>query len=286
MINGLKPAQRISLSDNIVEQLTGLIAREVLKPGERIPSEKQLCEQFGVGRTSVREALKSLSVMGILESHAGDGTFVSANRDRYLERAFQWGLLLDRKVVNDLGETRLLLESHTTYLAARRATAHDLAAMERAVQGMEESVSDPKRYLEHDLQFHLLIARATQNTIFGKSAEHHSRLPAKLGGTNPGQLPAGAPHVPGHPVHRATQENPAGAQKAPRPRRATRHAGAYPFLASGCRIAWHAQTPRLKKLIRQNRQPTAGDPISTGNGQPRPGSRLQCLTLFVRRFGG
>ena len=167
MINGLKPAQRISLSDNIVEQLTGLIAREVLKPGERIPSEKQLCQQFGVGRTSVREALKSLSVMGILESHAGDGTFVSANHDRYLERAFQWGLLLDRKVVNDLVETRLLLESHTTYLAARRATADDLAAMERAVQGMEESVADPKRYLEHDLQFHLRIAQATQNTILG-----------------------------------------------------------------------------------------------------------------------
>jgi len=167
MIKGLKPAQRTSLSDNIVEQLTGLIAREVLKPGERIPSEKQLCQQFGVGRTSVREALKSLSVMGILESHAGDGTFVAPNRDHYLERAFHWGLLLDRKAVNDLVETRLLLESHTTFLAARRATAEDLAAMERAVQGMEESVSDPKRYLEHDLQFHLCIAQATQNSILG-----------------------------------------------------------------------------------------------------------------------
>lgn len=167
MINGLKPAQRISLSDDIVEQLTGLIAREVLKPGERIPSEKQLCQQFGVGRTSVREALKSLSVMGILESHAGDGTFVSANRDRYLERAFQWGLLLDRKVVNDLVETRLLLESYTTYWAASRATADDLAAMESAVQGMVDSVPDPQRYLEHDLQFHLRIAQATQNTILG-----------------------------------------------------------------------------------------------------------------------
>ena len=167
MINGLKPAQRTSLSDDIVEQLTSLIARDVLKPGERIPSEKQLCQQFGVGRTSVREALKSLSVIGILESHAGDGTFVSTNYNRYLERAFQWGLLLDRKAVNDLGETRLLLESHTTYLAARRATAEDLAAMERAVLGMEDSVADPKRYLEHDLRFHLLIAQATQNTILG-----------------------------------------------------------------------------------------------------------------------
>lgn len=167
MINSLKPAQRTTLSDDIVEQLTSLIAREVLKPGERIPSEKQLCQQFGVGRTSVREALKSLSVMGILESRAGDGTFVSANRDRYLERALQWGLLLDRKVVKDLIETRLLLESHTSYLAARRATDDDLAAMASAIHGMEESVSDPKRYLEFDLRFHLLIAEATQNTILG-----------------------------------------------------------------------------------------------------------------------
>ena len=107
LIADLKKVQKTSLSDGILEQMTGLIARGVLKPGDRIPSEKQLCQQFGVGRTSVREALRSLSVMGILESHAGDGTFVSSNRDRYLERAFQWGLLLDRKVVEDLVERGL-----------------------------------------------------------------------------------------------------------------------------------------------------------------------------------
>src|SRR5207245_8308172 len=94
------------LSDHIVEQIADLIARGALKPGDRIPSEKQLCEKFGVGRTSVREALRSLSVMGVLESHMGDGTFVSSNRDRYLERAFQWALLLGRKVVEDLVESR------------------------------------------------------------------------------------------------------------------------------------------------------------------------------------
>src|ERR1700731_2331607 len=120
MIDDLKRVRRISLSDDIVEQLTGLIAQDVLKPGDRIPSEKQLCRQFGVGRTSVREALRGLSVMGILESHAGDGTFVSSNRDRYIERAFQWGLLLDRKVAEDLVQTRLILESSTAYVAARK----------------------------------------------------------------------------------------------------------------------------------------------------------------------
>ncbi|MBI3681611.1 MAG: FadR family transcriptional regulator [Acidobacteria bacterium] len=165
MLAVLKPVQRISLSDGIVEQITGLIARGVLKPGDRIPSEKQLCQQFGVGRTSVREALRSLTVMGILESHAGDGTFVSASRDRYLERAFQWGLLLDRKMVEDLVETRLMLESQTAFLAASKATVADLKRIAEAVQGMEKHVADPERYLEFDLQFHQGIARATQNSI-------------------------------------------------------------------------------------------------------------------------
>jgi GntR family transcriptional regulator, transcriptional repressor for pyruvate dehydrogenase complex len=165
LIPDLKRVQRTSLSDGIVEQITGLIGRGVLKPGDRIPSEKQLCKQFGVGRTSVREALRSLSVMGILESHAGEGTFVSANSDRYLERAFQWGLLLDSKVIEDLVETRLMLESHTSYLAARKATDEDLEELEQAIRGMEQSISDLSLYLEHDLRFHLRIAQATQNRI-------------------------------------------------------------------------------------------------------------------------
>jgi GntR family transcriptional repressor for pyruvate dehydrogenase complex len=165
MIQNLKRVQRTSLSDGIVEQLTGLIASEVLKPGDRIPSEKQLCRQFGVGRTSVREALRGLSVMGILESHAGDGTFVSLNRNRYIERAFQWGLLLDRKVAEDLVQTRLILESNTAYVAARKATSGDLEELDRSLQGMQESIANPRRYLEHDLRFHLRIAQSTQNSI-------------------------------------------------------------------------------------------------------------------------
>src|SRR5688572_393202 len=102
-----------------------LISRGALKPGDRIPSEKQLCERFGVGRTSVREALRSLAVMGILTSHAGDGTYVSEDSSRYLEKALQWGLLLDRKMVHDLVETRLMLECQTAYLAASKAQPED-----------------------------------------------------------------------------------------------------------------------------------------------------------------
>ncbi len=165
MSESLYPVKRTSLSDAIVKQITSQIASGLLKPGDQIPSEKELCLRFQVSRAPLREALRSLSVLGILESHAGEGTFVSASSARYLDRALQWGLLLERKTVGELVEARLALETHITFLAATRATEQDVREIEAAVRGMEEALSDPPRYLEHDLRFHLLLAEATKNSI-------------------------------------------------------------------------------------------------------------------------
>lgn len=161
----LRPVSRSSLSDGIVEQIIDLISRGALKPGERIPSEKQLGQQFCVGRTSVREALRSLAVMGVLETHAGDGTYVSENSSRYLEKALRWGLVLDRKVLKDLIETRLMLECQTAYIAATRAKPDDLIEIRKSIEGMETAIELPDRYLEFDVRFHLGVARSTQNSI-------------------------------------------------------------------------------------------------------------------------
>lgn len=161
----MKPDARTSLSDGIVEQVVDLISRDVLKPGDRLPSERELCKRLGVGRSSLREALRSLAVMGIIDGRVGDGTFVSNNNKRYLEKTLQWGLLLDRKRVQDLIETRLMLESQTAFLAAQRVTTENIDAIEETLRGMEASIAAPDKYLEFDLQFHLTIARATQNSI-------------------------------------------------------------------------------------------------------------------------
>ncbi|MDX1982884.1 MAG: FadR/GntR family transcriptional regulator [Bryobacteraceae bacterium] len=146
MLPGLKPAARLSLSGNITEQITALIARGVWKPGDRIPGEHQLCQQFGVGRTSVREALRQLAVMGMVESHAGDGTFVSAG-------------------LQDLVETRLMLEASTAALAAVKATDEDLREIADAIAGMKASLDDPEAYLTHDLRFHMALGAATRNPM-------------------------------------------------------------------------------------------------------------------------
>ena len=160
-----KHGTRTSVSDGIVEQVVDLISRDVLKPGDRLPSERELCKRLGVGRSSLREALRSLAVMGIIDGRVGDGTFVSDSNKRYLQKTLQWGLLLDRKRVQDLIETRLMLESQTAFLAAQRVTAENIEAIEETLRGMKASIGEPEKYLEFDLQFHLTIARATQNSI-------------------------------------------------------------------------------------------------------------------------
>lgn len=164
-VEEMRPVNRRSLSDEIVEQIVDLISKDVLKPGARLPGERDLCKRFGVGRTSLREALRSLSVMGILEGRVGEGTFVANDSDRYLEKTLQWSLLLDPKRVKDLVETRLVLESQNASLAAQRATRENLSMVAQNIEGMEDLLERPDQFLECDLEFHLLIARATQNTI-------------------------------------------------------------------------------------------------------------------------
>ena len=161
----MKPIIRISLSDEIVERIIDLISQRVLKPGDRLPSEKDLANQLGVGRTTIREALRSLAVLGVVDGRVGEGTFVSSTNRRYLEKALQWGLLIDRKDVQDLIETRLLLESQTAFWAAHRASQANLQEIEDAIDGMEQSIHDPESYLRADLQFHISIAQASQNSI-------------------------------------------------------------------------------------------------------------------------
>jgi len=161
----IQPIRKRAISDEIVDQLVGLISRNELKPGERLPAERDLCVQFGVGRTTLREALRSLATLGIIEGRVGEGTFVSENSSRHLEKSIQWGLLLDDKGVEDLIETRLMLECQTAEAAAERSTPQDIETIGTTIQSLKAALSDQAQFLECDLAFHLSVARASQNTI-------------------------------------------------------------------------------------------------------------------------
>lgn len=164
-IPALQPVRRRSLSDDIIDQLVDLIARDELTPGQRLPSERDLSQQLGVGRASLREALRSLAVMGIVEGRVGEGTFISKDSARYLEKSLRWGLLLDPKEINDLIETRTLLETQTASFAADRATPDDLERIAATLPALEHALGDADRFLEMDLAFHLAIASASQNQM-------------------------------------------------------------------------------------------------------------------------
>jgi GntR family transcriptional regulator, transcriptional repressor for pyruvate dehydrogenase complex len=166
MASKIKPVARVSLSDGIVQQIIDLISHGVLEPGERLPPERDLCKQFGVGRSSLREALRSLCIFGIIEVRLGEGTFISTGSAKYLEKILQWGYLLEPKILDDLMETRIFLEAQTAFLAAQRATPENLKDIGQTIRGMEESLGSYERFLDYDMQFHLAIAKATQNNFF------------------------------------------------------------------------------------------------------------------------
>ncbi|MDA1099713.1 MAG: FadR/GntR family transcriptional regulator [Proteobacteria bacterium] len=147
-----------------MDQLWHLISTGVLKPGDRLPSERELCKTFGVGRTSVREALKPLITMGILEGRAGSGTYIAAETGQF-QKPLEWGLLLDLEGRDDLVETRHMLETNAAHWAAMRAKPENLVAIEATIHGMAEHLNNPAQFQAFDATFHFEIARATQNRI-------------------------------------------------------------------------------------------------------------------------
>lgn len=140
-----------------------LIGGADLSPGDRIPSERQLARDIGVGRSPVREALKTLSVMGILEVRQGDGTYLKRPDSELLPRVIEWGLLLGEQRVVDLVEARQIIEVATCRLAAERRDADDISALQQRL-GEMKAAAEASAFVEADVAFHLRVAEAARNT--------------------------------------------------------------------------------------------------------------------------
>ncbi|MBS1798398.1 MAG: FadR family transcriptional regulator [Acidobacteria bacterium] len=161
----LKPIHKSSISDNIVQQLIALISSGELKAGQRLPSERDLCLRFGAGRSSLREALRCLSIMGILTARVGDGTSVAMDGNKFLETVLQWRMSTQQHKIEDLMQVRIALEGISSEAAATNADEADLKALEDLIAKMENVVSDPKRFAALDLELHLALARSSKNKL-------------------------------------------------------------------------------------------------------------------------
>ena len=163
-----KPIKRKRLYVEVMEQIEQLIADGILKPGDKLTSERELADSLKVSRSSVREAFSALDLMGILESRPGEGTFVRAVPAEEAYKPLALMLLLDKQNNNDVLEARKILESESAYLAAERVTEESLEKMKKCLLEMEKDLETDSTGESPDAQFHFIIAESTQNRVMEK----------------------------------------------------------------------------------------------------------------------
>jgi GntR family transcriptional repressor for pyruvate dehydrogenase complex len=153
--------------DLVTAHVRRLIERGELRPGDRLPTERELAAQLGVSRPTVRTSLRALSTMGVVQSRQGAGTFITDGPPALASEPL--GLLAALHGLNRDGlfEARLVLEVGSSALAAERASGDDLAAMSEEVTGMFASIGEPLTFLRHDVRFHRAIAAASGNPVLG-----------------------------------------------------------------------------------------------------------------------
>ncbi len=156
-----------SLSKKIATQIEQAILDKKLPVGSKIPSENELCEQFGVSRTSIREAIKILNAHGLVEIKKGVGIFVkeitSDSVSDGMKKFYEHRLGSDYKL--DLIHARQVLEPGIAYYAAISRTDEDLKNLRYDIEQIEAGDNDPEQHTKYDIQFHLDLANATQNPL-------------------------------------------------------------------------------------------------------------------------
>lgn len=162
----LTPIPRVrpeGLPQEVAKLLLDSLLSGGFAPGARLPSERQLAQQLGVARSVVREALKSLGLLGLIEVRQGDGTYVRRPDSDLLPRVIEWGLLLGERRTADLVEMRQHLEIAVAGMAASRRDAQDVAALRAALASMRDAEGNPAAFVAADVAFHGLVARAARN---------------------------------------------------------------------------------------------------------------------------
>jgi GntR family transcriptional repressor for pyruvate dehydrogenase complex len=164
-------AGQSQLTRHVVDYVRGLIDRGDLRPGDRLPPERELARELKISRSSLRAGIGFLSAMGVLKSKHGAGTFVSNDPPALAASSLSVLGALHGFLPLQMFEARLVLEANVAALAAERATDEHLAELAEEVTEMYASLDDPQQYLIHDVRFHRMIARAAGNPILGALME-------------------------------------------------------------------------------------------------------------------
>lgn len=165
-----------TVGGKVVEYVLEQIEAGRLKPGDRLPPERDLADQVGVSRASLRLGLRSLQAMGVMHARQGSGTYIVAGPPRLGEGPLRFLAALHGFTHDEMFEARAMLEVGGTCLAAAKARPEQLAAMADEVAGMFASVDNPQEYLRHDVQFHRAVAAASQNPVLATLVDTLAQL--------------------------------------------------------------------------------------------------------------
>lgn len=216
-----KPVSRTTLSEQVAKRLAAELEARRWAPGEKLPSEGDLCKAFNVGRSTLREALKSLSFIGLIRVVAGGGSFVAEQRSKFLEGSLllSQGVLNTEEEIDNFCEARLLIETELAGLCAQKVSAKDLRAIEKMQSDMKAAMDHhPDEFPDLDLSFHLAIATGAGNPVLTELMKHiRAGLEEMI--TKSIYLPAGmnlAYKQHGAILEALKQRNPGAARKAMR----------------------------------------------------------------------
>ena len=154
-------------TEQVVAFVRALIDRGRLRPGDRLPAERELATQIGVSRPSVRAGLHALAAMGVVRSRHGSGTYIPAGPPLLGSEPLSFLAALHGFTRDEMYEARRILETEAAGLAAERATPEHLATLAEEVAGLFANRDNPNLFLVHDINFHRAVAEAARNAIVG-----------------------------------------------------------------------------------------------------------------------
>lgn len=158
------PIKNIKVYEQVIDQIKDMISDGTLKKGDKLPSERDLAEQLGVSRTSIREALRSLEIIGIIESRQGEGNFIRDSFQNTLFEPLSIMFILNGCKLKEIFELRKVIEIETAALAAKQVTDDELNDMIDLINKMKNSENEEERVI-YDSKFHYKIAEASRNFL-------------------------------------------------------------------------------------------------------------------------
>jgi GntR family transcriptional repressor for pyruvate dehydrogenase complex len=160
----------------VVGHVEGLIARGRLRPGDRLPPERELALQVGVSRPTVRAGLRWLAAMGVVRARQGSGTFITDGPPRIEPGSLGMLATLHGFTRDEMFEARRVLEVGVAGLAAERASPEQVAAMAEELMGLYASMQAPQAFLLRDVRFHQAVAAGSANPVLGALVDLVSAL--------------------------------------------------------------------------------------------------------------